>query len=310
MQNVDNIDNIYTIIRQLGGGNFSHIYLVKDQNNEECAARIRVNQINGFQQELQMTQRASDLNSKNIVHLKNHGTGTTTIGGNVQNNQNYLILDYYPKRDLSLYINNMGLNEKYAKFIFYKILRGVQELHNSGICHRNLNLNTILLDKNYNPIISNFACATNFVGNNLFGQFGNPEFMPPQMHNNQAYDGFKADIFSLGVILFHLVFGRQGFAQATNNDPLYIFIINRNYDQFWNNLPPELLNMQNSHDFKDLYLKMIDPDEENRPNVEQILNCNFVNEVHNLDKNEQDLLEKEVIHTFIEREYLINQNMP
>ena len=100
MQNVDNIDNIYTIIRQLGGGNFSHIYLVKDQNNEECVARIRVNQINGFQQELQMTQRASDLNSKNIVHLKNHGTGTTTIGGNVQNNQNYLILDYYPKRDL------------------------------------------------------------------------------------------------------------------------------------------------------------------------------------------------------------------
>ena len=81
--------------------------------------------------------------------------------------------------------------------------------------------------------------------------------MPPQMHNNQAYDGFKADIFSLGVILFHLVFGRQGFAQATNNDPLYIFIINRNYDQFWNNLPPELLNMQSNPDFKDLYLKMI-----------------------------------------------------
>ena len=130
------------------------------------------------------------------------------------------------------------------------------------------------------------------------------------MQNNQAYDGFKADIFSLGVILFHLVFGRQGFAQATNNDPLYIFIINRNYDQFWNNLPPELLNMQSSHDFKDLYLKMIDPDEENRPNIEQILNCNFVNEVHLLNKNEQDLLEKEVIHTFIEREYLINQNMP
>ena len=103
MQNVYNIDNIYTIIRQLGGGNFSNIYLVKDQNNEECVARVRVNQINGFQQELQMTQRASDLNSKNIVHLKN---------------QNYLILDYYPKRDLSLYINNMGLNEKYAKFIF------------------------------------------------------------------------------------------------------------------------------------------------------------------------------------------------
>ena len=70
----------------------------------------------------------------------------------------------------------MGLNEKYAKFLFDKILRGVQELHESGIYHRNLNINTILLDKNYNPIISNFACATNFVGNNLFGQFGNPEF--------------------------------------------------------------------------------------------------------------------------------------
>ena len=46
-------------------------------------------------------------------------------------------------------------------FFFDKILRGVQELHESGIYHRNLNINTILFDKNYNPIISNFACATN-----------------------------------------------------------------------------------------------------------------------------------------------------
>ena len=55
---------------------------------------------------------------------------------------------------------------------------------------------------------------------------------------------------------------------------------------------------------------MIDPDEENRLNIEEILKDNFFKEIHNLDKNEQDLLEKEVIHTFIEREYLINQNMP
>ena len=43
MENQDNIDNIYNIIRCLGKGSFSNVYLVRNvNNNTEYAAKIRI----------------------------------------------------------------------------------------------------------------------------------------------------------------------------------------------------------------------------------------------------------------------------
>ena len=74
-------------------------------------------------------------------------------------------------------------------------------MHGVGVCHRNLTLQAILLDQNFNPKISNFAFAKRFIVNNqvvqLTERVGTPNYMPPQMYNNQPYSGEKADIFSL-----------------------------------------------------------------------------------------------------------------
>ena len=51
-----------------------------------------------------MTKLASGLNNQNIIHLNNHGAGKIANNGNIANNKNYLILDYYSKRDLFKYI--------------------------------------------------------------------------------------------------------------------------------------------------------------------------------------------------------------
>ena len=76
MQNQDNIDNIYNIIGYLGRGGLSKVYRVRNTNNNtEYAAKIRIRDVNNFQQELQMTTNVSNLNNPNIIHLNNHGIG-------------------------------------------------------------------------------------------------------------------------------------------------------------------------------------------------------------------------------------------
>ena len=59
-----------------------------------------------------MTTLASGLNNPNIIHINNSGTGVIRIHGDVSNNKNYLILDYYPKGDLFQYIHLGNLSEK------------------------------------------------------------------------------------------------------------------------------------------------------------------------------------------------------
>jgi len=315
MQNQDNIDNIYNIIRYLGKGSLSKVYLVRNvNNNTEYAARIRIRDVNHFQQELQMTTNASNLNNPNIIHLINYGLGTITIKGNVQNKMNYLILDYCSKGDLYNYFKFGRFSERHAKFIFRKILNGVRALHGAGICHRNLKLGTILLDQNFNPKISNFAFATLFQVNNgiiqLNDRIGTIPYMPPQMFNNQPYNGSMADIFSLGVILFNLVTGRFGFNNADNHDPNYQFIRNNLINQYWNSLPNEINNFNLSQEFKDLYISMVSSNENNRPpTIDQILNNNWFNDLVGLNDTQLNQLQNEVYNEFHAREEQIHMQL-
>ena len=58
-------------------------------------------------------------------------------------------MEYASNGDFYDYIEatNNGLEEKYAKFIFQKILIGVQAIHESGFCYRDLKMQNILLDE-------------------------------------------------------------------------------------------------------------------------------------------------------------------
>ena len=161
------IDNNYIILSETGVGSSSEFYRVRRVNeNNEYVAKVWKNHPNNFPQELEKTTLASGLNNPNIIHLEDNGTGTVNYLGTITNNANYMILEDCPKGDLCPYVRIERFTERLAKYIFKKILLGVQALHEANICHRNLRLETILLDNNYNPKISKFLFATQFQQNN------------------------------------------------------------------------------------------------------------------------------------------------
>jgi len=308
MQNQDNIDNKYNIIEYLGGVG-SDFYRVRNANNNtEYMAEVLINDDeNMFQQLVQMTTNVSNLNNPNIIHLHNHGTGTITRGANVTNNKKYLILDYCSKGDLFKYVNTGRFSERHAKFIFRKILIGVRALHGAGICHRDLALSSILLDQNFNPKICYFEFSTLFQANNeiinLNDFVGKPNYASPQIINNQIYNGSKADIFSLGVVLFNLVAGKFGFQKADKNDKCYRFIMANQINKYWETLSTHHINHQNfSQEFKDLYIRMVSLNENNRPTIDQILNDHWFNELQGLNNDQLNQLENDVRNEFLARE--------
>ena len=65
-------------------------------------------------------------------------------------------------------------------------------------------------------------------------------YSPPQILKREPYNGEKADIFSLGVILFTLASHIFGFNQATQNDNLYRNILIGNIDQYWESIFHEI----------------------------------------------------------------------
>jgi len=143
-------------------------------------------------------------------------------------------------------------------------------LHNDiGVCHRDLKLDNILLDSNFNIKLADFGFSIPLQGHSGNGDLhsykGTKCYMPPEQHARKAYDGRQADLFSSGVILFMMVTQRMPFVEARVNDPFYQLIAGNRAKYFWKKFEKV------SDDLKDLLTGMMQLNTSARYTLEEIM---------------------------------------
>ena len=269
MDSQESIDNKYRIIEERGSGTTANVFLVKKPDNENTyAGKVLKETSDLFDKEIEILKVLMPLHNPYLVNLVESGNGPIIRASKPTQNKQYLVLEYAQKGELFDYIfcADKGFPEKYSKVIFSKILKGVQACHNVGICHRDLKMQNILLDKDFNPKICDFGFAT-FNTGSLNKFLGTPGYAAPEILLHRPYDGFKADIFSLGVVLMTLVTCKVGFIEATKKDPLYRFIMTKLFGKYWNlfNKITKINGLSDS--FQQLYTKMVSFRPQERPSI-------------------------------------------
>ena len=122
-----------------------------------------------------------------------------------------------------------------ARFYAKQMVEAVAYLHEEkGIAHRDIKLENVLIDDKFGTRLTDFgfSCKTD-KETKLTDQAGTYEYSAPEQHEKAPYNGFEADIFSLGVAIFILVAGRMPFAAATKDDEFYVHFVNREEEKFW-----------------------------------------------------------------------------
>ena len=89
----------------------------------------------------------------------------------------------------------------------------MEYLHEQGVIHRDVKLENILLDESYKIIkIIDFGFSIRFNGEKKLNVFcGTPSYMAPEICKKSEYYGKPADIWSLGIVLYVLLFSRFPF---------------------------------------------------------------------------------------------------
>lgn len=103
--------------------------------------------------------------------------------------------------------------------IFRKVLEAVQYVFSKGVCHRNLSLQHFLVDlKCKRIILTDFShsCEIGGTGQVLASEYiGNSYYRAPELYTKvERYNCVKAETFSLGVILYNLIFNSSPFQSA------------------------------------------------------------------------------------------------
>ncbi|MCK4495405.1 MAG: protein kinase, partial [Candidatus Aminicenantes bacterium] len=246
----------YQIIEELGKGGMGKVYKVLDKEvNAKVALKLIKPEIASdkktierFRNELKV---ARDIAHKNVCRMYDLGK---------EEGAYYITMEYVSGEDLKSFIRRSGvISVGKAISIANQVCEGLSEAHRLGVVHRDLKPQNIMIDNEGNARIMDFGIARSLRAKGITGSgvmIGTPEYMSPEQVDGKESDQ-RADIYSLGVILYEMVTSRVPFEGDT---PFSIGVKQKS------EIPraPKEINDQIPEDLNRVILRCMEKDKEKR----------------------------------------------
>ncbi|XP_024515761.1 serine/threonine-protein kinase ATG1c [Selaginella moellendorffii] len=219
----------YITSQEIGAGSFAVVWKARHKitGHEVAIKEIGTEKLNKKLQESLLSEISilKKANHPNIIRLHAIVEAPDRI---------YLILEYCAGGDLAGYIHRHGkVGESAARNIMQQLGSGLQVLRKNNLIHRDLKPQNLLLSTNdHNAVlkIADFGFARSLQPQGMAETLcGSPLYMAPEILHCQKYDA-KADLWSVGAILYQLVLGRPPF--SGNNHVQLLQNITKNEVQF------------------------------------------------------------------------------
>ncbi len=211
----------FEVLGELGRGGMGVVYLARRTLlNRMCALKMILAGEHASPESavrfLAEAEAVARLSHPNVVRI--HSIGE-------HEGYPYLELEYAEAGNLHQRLEGKPWPARRAVALVEALSRGVAEAHRLGIVHRDLKPGNVLLTKDDRPMVTDFGLAKSVgVDSGLTvaeSIIGSPSYMAPEQAFGRAHEaGPRADVYSLGAILYELLTGRPPFVGATMYDTL------------------------------------------------------------------------------------------
>lgn len=209
----------YTIVKLIGSGGFSLIYLAEDEDTQErvvikeylpkkMATRkncLRVSviseeQLNSFHYGrklfYQEAKALATLRHPNVVKVRNFFLANETA---------YLVMDYEPGKNLGSYIKQRGgsLSATFMLTVFPPILDALSLIHSHNQLHLDIKPNNIHLRPGGNPLLLDFGAVRHRMRakDTKTSQVVTPGFSPVEQYYSSGKIGPWSDVYAIGATM-------------------------------------------------------------------------------------------------------------
>ncbi len=200
----------FTIEREAGSGGMGTVYRARDAATGEPVAlkvlhRRAPSELQRFEREARLL---SELGHAHVVRYVAHGT--TPIG------EPWLAMEWIDGEDLDARLTRQGLTILEALAVCEGVASALATAHARGIVHRDVKPSNVMLRGNVvsDPVLLDFGIARDrgtkgvTIAGSMLGTLG---YMSPEQARGEPDIDARADVFSLGCILFECLTGRAAF---------------------------------------------------------------------------------------------------
>lgn len=205
------INDRYKIIKLIGGGGMSNVYLAHDIIlNREVAIKILRYDSSNEEEYHRRFQRealsATSLTHSNIVSIYDVGE---------DGEMHYIVMEYVKGKTLKQYIQEFApLTPARSVQIMKQLTSAIAHAHENQIIHRDIKPQNILMDEDGTVKVTDFGIATSLAATSYTktnSVIGTVHYLSPE----QARGGLatnRSDIYALGIVLYELLTGELPFS--------------------------------------------------------------------------------------------------
>ena len=271
----------FELSNYLSRGSSGHVYRgVYKQNKRLVAIKIMKNKFKNDKEKEKAISRMEQ-ERKISTNLHNINVMETYAYVNINEDYNFCVLEYGKNGDLEFFIRNLLkkiiISETTTNYFAKQILDGLEYLHKKcKIVHMDIKPGNIIVDSGLSAKICDFSVScsySNFEPENLvrFPFVGTGKFMPPEIiakANMKIKEAEKIDIYSLGVTLYCLFYGKYPYNLEE--------IEGKDYDKILRQIQTKKLEFPEkrkiSLKFKDFLGKCLEKDYKKRIGIREAFN--------------------------------------
>ena len=268
------IGNRYHLVHGIGRGKYGKVYEARDLHTSEAVAVKVIMRIELPTDRQRKAERewivASKLHHPNVIQLRDVQVSEDHV---------FLVMELASGSELFERVSRSGgLSEDQARMYFQQVVSGIQYCHHEGVYHRDLKLENLLMasEESDQVKIMDFGFSKDSTMSVPKTYCGTISYMAPEVTDlisgTAVYDGAKADIWSLGVILYVTVccsypFGHDGRPELGGESAHVVYerIRNRSFKD-----GPEELARYCSPALQDLIIGMLTVDVDRRLDIDAI----------------------------------------
>jgi eukaryotic-like serine/threonine-protein kinase len=233
----------YPIVRQIGQGATSRVYLGRDPFSDRDVAVKIVRPELDVDDNARMRLRKAFMAEAALVGKLNHPHIVAIYDADMFDDFGYIVMEYVEGHTLQAHCvqTNLLPLEQIVEASF-KCSRALDFAHRHGVIHRDVKPANILVTGKGGVKLSDFGTALNEeTEHTQLEGVGSPLYMSPEQVLEQSLTA-QSDVYSLGAVIYHLLTGRPTFSAGSRAGLAHQIL---NFDAeppsvYRTDIPPEL----------------------------------------------------------------------